>query len=455
MGNLFGALLSSTNSLRSLNHALGVVQNNVANASTPGYAKQVQSLVSDSFIPEQGLMGGMHAGDVISRRSEYLESAVRQQQSAIGYSDQRMASLTQIEPLFSPIENAGVAGALSSLYQSLTQASVTPNSTAVRQTVLDRAEGVARSFNETADGIQSARAETDRQAKATVDDINNLLDRIRELNVARQANAEAATDAGADANLHQALEDLSELADIQVITNSDRSLTVLLGGAEPVVVGDHVFPIGATFREDGVSITNAQGGDITVTLGGGRLGALVELRNDTLPSYLEQLDTLAASFGERVNSILGQGLDQTGVTPARNLFTWDSSHAAMTLKVTSDFIPADLALARAPSDGGNGNALELAALANEKVLDGGTLTFTEYFGNLGGQVGRELNDATEMRETQASLLTQARNLREEKQGVSLDEEAAVLMSLQKGYEACAQLIKVLDELTDTTIGLLR
>ena len=43
MGNLFTSLLNSSSALRAYSQALQVVQNDVTNASTPGYVKQVQT----------------------------------------------------------------------------------------------------------------------------------------------------------------------------------------------------------------------------------------------------------------------------------------------------------------------------------------------------------------------------------------------------------------------------
>ncbi len=52
MANLFVSLMSSTSALRAFERSLATVQNNVTNASTPGYVKQSQVLNAASFQPE-------------------------------------------------------------------------------------------------------------------------------------------------------------------------------------------------------------------------------------------------------------------------------------------------------------------------------------------------------------------------------------------------------------------
>ena len=53
------------------------------------------------------------------------------------------------------------------------------------------------------------------------------------------------------------------------------------------------------------------------------------------------------------------------------------------------------------------------------------------------------------------LLTQAKQLREQYQGVSLDEEATILMQFQRAYQANSKFLTVLDQLTETTINILQ
>ena len=55
---------------------MGVVQNNVANASTPGYVTQTLSLSADSFDPSGQLWGGVTASGTQSARDTYAEQAV-------------------------------------------------------------------------------------------------------------------------------------------------------------------------------------------------------------------------------------------------------------------------------------------------------------------------------------------------------------------------------------------
>lgn len=74
---LLASLSASGGALNAFGKALEVMQNNVGNASTPGYVRQDLELLSVRFDPESGLGGGVKAGRMTSARSEYAEQSVR------------------------------------------------------------------------------------------------------------------------------------------------------------------------------------------------------------------------------------------------------------------------------------------------------------------------------------------------------------------------------------------
>src|SRR5260370_806500 len=94
MSNLLASLVSTAGSLEIYGRVLETAQNNVANASTPGYAKQSLELYALPFDPEGGVTGGVGAGKLVSLRNEYAEQAVRQHTSGLGYQQQLAGSPT-------------------------------------------------------------------------------------------------------------------------------------------------------------------------------------------------------------------------------------------------------------------------------------------------------------------------------------------------------------------------
>ena len=95
---------------------------------------------------------------------------------------------------------------------------------------------------------------------------------------------------------------------------------------------------------------------------------------------------------------------------------------------------------------------EIAGLETAPTING--LTFAGFYGKLAAGIGRDVSDAVDNRTVQKQLLAQARALRSESSGVSLDEEAIRLVEYQRAYQATAKMITALDELTRTTINMI-
>jgi flagellar hook-associated protein 1 FlgK len=114
------------------------------------------------------------------------------------------------------------------------------------------------------------------------------------------------------------------------------------------------------------------------------------------------------------------------------------------------------AISPGPPEVSNGVPLALSALASPlqdaDKING--VSYSEFYGQLAGRVGSALSDATNSQEVQQSLLSQAKDLRQQYQGVSLDEEATTLMQFQRAYQAASKFITVVDELTSEAINML-
>src|SRR5215469_14598908 len=100
MANVLAGLGVAASALDAFTQALQVTQTNVANASTPGYARQTQTLVPLPSDIAAGDVGGVKAGIVISSRDEYAEQAVRNQSMLLGASSQDVSSLTDLQNTF-------------------------------------------------------------------------------------------------------------------------------------------------------------------------------------------------------------------------------------------------------------------------------------------------------------------------------------------------------------------
>ncbi|MBT8449700.1 MAG: flagellar hook-associated protein FlgK, partial [Gammaproteobacteria bacterium] len=105
--------------------------------------------------------------------------------------------------------------------------------------------------------------------------------------------------------------------------------------------------------------------------------------------------------------------------------------------------------------GDNRNALALANIQLEKVLDNGNTTLQEAYGLIISEVGAKTNEAKVSQQASLSLVRQTESRIQEESGVNLDEEAAKLIKYQQSYQAAAQLISTANLIFDTLIASVR
>ena len=453
MGNLLTSLLNSGNALQAFNRALNITENNVENSQTPGYARQTATFEALPFDPAINLPGGVQAGPAQSSRSALAEQAVQQQQSALGFSQQRSTDLNSVQSLFDLSSQSGVSATIDGLFSSFSALSINPNDTTARQTVISSAQQLAQAFQTSAGGLATQGAAVTSEMQGTISSINQLAGRIAQLNTQRQSENGQGGDAGTDASMYADLEQLSQYGSFTALQQPDGSISVYLDGQTPLVMGNQSFVLQGDFSAPQARVLDSQGNDITSTVSSGELGAEIETKNSSLPSYLASLNTLAQSLADQVNSVLSQGVDQNGAAPTNSLFTYQAgSNAAQTISVNPLMTPDQIAAALPSAPGGNGNALNLAALANSPVVNGST--FTQSYALVAGQVGQDVATANENETTGQQLVTQAQSIRSQVSGVSLDQEAANLLQYQRSYQAVSEMITVINQMTGTLLNII-
>src|SRR3954452_1306264 len=100
MSNTLAALNTAGGALGVYQRALDVVQNNITNSTTPGFAKQSVNLEALPFDLTSGLIGGVAGRDLRSARDEYAEEEVRRQLHTSGRFDAQAHAASEIENQF-------------------------------------------------------------------------------------------------------------------------------------------------------------------------------------------------------------------------------------------------------------------------------------------------------------------------------------------------------------------
>jgi flagellar hook-associated protein 1 FlgK len=476
MSTLLSVLGNSGNALNVLQQALGVIQNNVTNASTPGYASQQLNITAQPFDAVSGAAGGIAAQGLINSRDSYADTAVQQQLQSLGLYTAQAQSTSTIQSFFDANGSSGVSSALTTLYSAFSAWSASPTDPTAGQTVISDASAFANSVQELSQSLNSTASQLNQQISSTVGQINTLATQIQQYNQTKLQNA--TPDPGADANLETTLESLSQLTNFTALSQPDGTVTVLIGGGTPLVIGSQTYSVSANIAVNNVpaatnpqsqptaQIVDSQGNNITSDLTGGQLGGLLDIRNTVLASIIGDsqqqgsLNQFAQGVADTVNNILESGTVSTasGAAQGTALFTYNNSDATLaagSLAVSSTITPGGLAPVDANGNA-NGNADQLAGLANpdgtQNQIDG--QDFVSFFAGIAAYAGQQNSTATDNQTVQQQAVTQAQSQRDQVSKVSLDGQASELLQFQRAYQAVAQVLTIVNDMATSLIDII-
>jgi flagellar hook-associated protein 1 len=474
MGSLTASLFGAASALDVFQYALGVSQNNIDNASTPGYARQQAVLQAMPFDPSTGLAGGVSPGQLVDSRDLFAERDVWQQAAAQGDASAQSEVLTAIQNALPVSANGGIPGALNTFFSDVSAWSASPNDSNIRQAIMNDAGALVQSFQTTAAGVHNVSQSTDQSIRDTVNQINQLSSQLSSLNAAVGQGGQH--DAGLQAQIYSTLESLSGLVNISVLPQPDGTVNVMVSGGAALVVGKQSFALTATAAQAPAQnpvdsqapphavIQAADGSDIISQITSGTLAGLLQVRNVTIPGLLGDatqagaLNQLAQTMAQRINTILGQGSVSPGVPSPGGLFLTDPDHpcsAAANLALDPAMSASQLP---AIDENGvpNGIPLQLAALANPQQAadEVNGVSYTQFYGNTAASMGRQINQAQSDQDVASQLVAQARSMRQNSSGVSLNQEAINILQFQQAYQAAAKLVTTLNSLTQSVINMI-
>ena len=446
MGGLLSMLTSTTGALDTHQVGLETVGQNLANVNTPGYARRTVQLAEvPPGIDNSG--GGVTVQAIQAARDLFTQRRLLAAQPHAA-AQATMANLLGTAQAAIGLPGQSISGGLSSYFDAWSQLATNPTSTTARQGVVREAQALGQSFHDVADQLGQVQRQADQQVRSSVDTITNLANQIATLNAGLVAAGGSGTPPGGtiEDQLYSAINDLSKQADISVIVQSNGQFNVSFANGRALVVGGNSYPPTVTTGPGGMAQVIAHDGtDMTSSLTGGQIGGAIQVRDTTVPAYLNQLDTLAAAIVQQTNTVHAAGYDLNGAAGG-SFFTPLGSVAgaasAMTVDAAIVADPSRIAAAGAASPGDNQNARALANLANQPTV--GAATFSQSWATLMYQVGQDTKVAQDSQQTYDGIVNQLQALSDATSGVSINEEAATLLKFQRAYQASAQYFSAIN-----------
>ncbi|MDI6852589.1 MAG: flagellar hook-associated protein FlgK [Deltaproteobacteria bacterium] len=294
---------------------LEVTGHNVANVNTPGYSRQRVNLETAYPLPSPwGPLGnGVRVRNIDRAFDPFIAARLDERTAALSEYQNLQAFLESVAAIFNETNETALNDRLSEFWASWHDLADNPSGSAERQALLQNALSLCEILNFQGDRLVQERTSLLQQVGPLLAEINGHAARIAELNreiQSTEAGGQSANDLRDQRQLE--LTRLSELVGIRYYTSADGLINVNLAQGTPLVQGVAAFSLeaGQTASDTIAVLFNGPGGvqeDITASLYGGKLTALLTVRDHLIPGYLEQLDRLAQELIFTVNSRHAQG----------------------------------------------------------------------------------------------------------------------------------------------------
>ncbi len=313
------------NALKTNQSALAIVSNNIANVNTEGYVRQELD-IKENLPTKAGLVyvgSGAVATGVRRAYDSFVESSVRSsvsdlaaQSPLIDYSNRMIDILGD--------QSASLTPALDEFFDGIKELSLDPSSELRRDTALSDAKGLASRFNELGHQLQLIDDETKNQLNYKVSEFNALTDQLAVINqkLVRQSDLKRQPPDLLNSR-DQVLVELSKRFRVSVEQAANGMVSVTVGknaNGVKVVDGGSAKQMGveyktATSPAEATLVLDAYGDrqDLSgLTGAGGEIGGLLQFRSSVLAPSMNNLNLLAATVSNEVNSALSGGMDLYG-----------------------------------------------------------------------------------------------------------------------------------------------
>ena len=299
--------------------ALATTGHNIANVDTEGYTRQVATFTTypPEVIGNSYLGTGVNISNINRVTNQFLvEQYRRDTQNKEAYSSYHEYAV-RIDSLLGDDATA-VTPTLINFFNAVNDVADDPASVPARQVLLSEGEALVNRFNSIYNQIHLQNEALNQDMEAVTSEISELAASIADLNESIQA-AGANSFAGAPNDLldkrDEAVRRLAELVGINVINEPNGTVNISVGSGQPLVVGNQSFTLtaqnGATglSRNDILLSTPSSNLNITEQVFGGRLGGLLEVRQELIDPVFNEIGRMSLAVADTINDQHQLGMD--------------------------------------------------------------------------------------------------------------------------------------------------
>ncbi|MBO42976.1 MAG: flagellar hook-associated protein FlgK [Rhodospirillaceae bacterium] len=357
--SLSQAIQIAVTGLQTTQRALQTTSDNIANANTDGFTRKKVEFTNINLL---GRGAGVEVSRISRSVNEFLLRQIRDTQGVTNNFEVRDKALQEIQLLFgTPESDNSISNSLTELKNAFEALALTPENQAMQFEAVGIARELALRVSELANNVQRLRAEADSEIARLTSLLDKGIQNVSQLNVqiARSLTLNQETGSLQDARDRE-LEAISEIIDIQSTENTDGRVDIFTKGGRSLINGSISINVAHTASGSTNAVTQylnptdagypgaitgifingstAATDDITPEITGGQLNGLIDLRDEVLPNLQSELDQLATTLLNRVNSQHNTGTafpPPTTLTGTHSFASTDRLTATGTIRIST------------------------------------------------------------------------------------------------------------------------
>lgn len=445
---------------------------NIANSTTEGYSRQKISqtaMVPVDATSTKGIIGMGTKLDRVDRvNDQYLEKQLRNSARDMSAAEDKDMALSQTESVFNELGGDGINRLMARFFNEFRKLANEPENMAVRESVRESSQALINDMKRVREAVLDVSKHIDSRMEGYVREINALAEQVKTYNIdIKRYVASGASPNDLLDKRDLAMKQLGSFMKMNVSQDNSGGFVVDAEGLGPIVVGPNAekfsverSPANDRGKPEGaydIKSTASAVGTVTNMIKGGKMGALIDVRDRVVGTILARLDDLAYSMATAVNDIHKQGFTADGLTGVAFFKEPPQKHRAAEFLDLSDQVKANsnfIATAGQPdSPADNRVAVAIYGLQEQRIMNDGKNTMDDYYNSIVSDVGvaaaRNKADLHQAKD----IANQLGKFRDQLAGVSIDEETTNLLQFQHAFDASAKVIQVGDELLKTVLSL--
>lgn len=312
---LSSVLNAAVSGLTASQAGLSATSTNIANANTPGYAR---NRIDQTTGVTAGRVSGVIVGEPTRIADRFLELSVFRRGGALGQAQISQEYLDRVQSLLgTPGSEAGLPNRLDEMAAKAIAMTAPGAASETTALFVGSVQDAITSIQQMGRDVADLRNDAETEIGDTVDRVNALLRQVHDLNnqVASLDGLGRSSSGAADVR-NTAIEELSQL--VEIVPRLQPSGRVNLDTKSGAALLDTrlrqisyppsgngalaAFPaITIRFAEPDGTMGAATGETINSSAIGGKLGGLLDLRDRALPNLAEELGTLMMGMAEGLN----------------------------------------------------------------------------------------------------------------------------------------------------------